>query len=141
MTFTANTLILFGATGDLSQRMLLPSLCALDADELLPENLRVIGTARSPMSDSEFRNFARAGAAKSRPAERRGQRAGFLHRLSYQARCGTRPEGFAKRAERAGGPDQKLAVFLSTAPSPLGTAIEGLRAAGLTVGQVRIGLE
>jgi glucose-6-phosphate 1-dehydrogenase len=49
MSFTADTLLLFGATGDLARRMLLPSLCALDADGLLPETLRIVGTARSPM--------------------------------------------------------------------------------------------
>ena len=35
MSFTADRLLLFGATGDLAQRMLLPSLFALDADGLL----------------------------------------------------------------------------------------------------------
>lgn len=54
----AQTLILFGATGDLSQRMLLPSLCALDAEQLLGEDLQIVGTARSELSDSEFRSFA-----------------------------------------------------------------------------------
>ncbi|MFZ9396481.1 MAG: glucose-6-phosphate dehydrogenase, partial [Erythrobacter sp.] len=51
--FTADRLLLFGATGDLSQRMLLPSLCALDADDLLPEDLHITGTARSAMTDQE----------------------------------------------------------------------------------------
>ena len=35
MNVTADRLLLFGATGDLAQRMLLPSLCALDAEGLL----------------------------------------------------------------------------------------------------------
>ena len=60
MSFTADRLLLFGATGDLAQRMLLPSLFALDADGLLGPGLKIIGTARSSMSDSEYRNFARA---------------------------------------------------------------------------------
>jgi glucose-6-phosphate 1-dehydrogenase len=42
----ARTLLLFGATGDLSQRMLLPSLFALHADKLIDPGLTVIGTAR-----------------------------------------------------------------------------------------------
>jgi glucose-6-phosphate 1-dehydrogenase len=141
MTFTADTLVLFGATGDLSRRMLLPSLCALAADELLPENLRIIGTARSQMSDSEFRNYAREALEKFLPAERRGHMADFLNRLGYEPADVTAPEGFAKIAERVGGPDQKLAIFLSTAPSLFETSIEGLRKVGLTDGKVRIGLE
>src|SRR3546814_1915550 len=49
------TLLLFGATGDLSQRMLLPSLFGLEADGLLPPDMRIIGTALSSMNDEEFR--------------------------------------------------------------------------------------
>ena len=58
MSFTADKLILFGATGDLSQRMLLPSLCALNADGLVSADLRIIGTARSAHDDASFRVFA-----------------------------------------------------------------------------------
>ena len=56
--FSADRLLLFGATGDLSRRKLLPSLCALDADGLLPKNLAIIGTARSDMQDNTFREMA-----------------------------------------------------------------------------------
>src|SRR5690606_5336480 len=84
MTSKASTLLLFGATGDLSQRMLLPSLCALDADELLEDRLHIIGTARSPMTDAQFRNFAREAVEKYLPDKRRAPMADFLNRLSYQ---------------------------------------------------------
>ena len=94
MSFTADTLLLFGATGDLARRMLLPSLCALDADHLLPEGLRIVGTARSAMSDAEYRNFARAALETFLPANRRGSMADFLNRLHYQANDVTHPEGF-----------------------------------------------
>ena len=60
---SADRLLLFGATGDLARRMLLPSLCALDAEGLLPEELRIIGTARREMTDSEFRKFVDAAKA------------------------------------------------------------------------------
>ena len=71
MSSKADTLLLFGATGDLAQRMLLPSLCALNADGLLDPELQIVGTARSEMSDHEFRNFARAALEKFLPAQRR----------------------------------------------------------------------
>ena len=45
MNSKADTLLLFGATGDLSQRMLLPSLCALHADGLLAPELQIVGVA------------------------------------------------------------------------------------------------
>ena len=72
MNITADRLLLFGATGDLAQRMLLPSLCALDADGLLEPDLRVVGTARSEMTTAAYRDFARAALEKYLPENRRG---------------------------------------------------------------------
>src|SRR5690606_39814148 len=100
MIAKADTLLLFGATGDLSQRMLLPSLCALHADNLLDPELQIYGTARSAMSDAEIRNFAREAVEKFLPAHRRGSVADFINRLHYQPLDVTAPEGFAELAER-----------------------------------------
>ena len=140
MTAQAHTLLLFGATGDLSRRMLLPSLAALHAEKLVHEDLRIVGTARSEMSDGEFRNFAREALEKFLPAERRGGMADFLNRLSYQQLDVTAPEGFAKLAEKA-GPGENLAIFLSTAPGLFKPTIEGLAKAGLAGEGARISLE
>ena len=141
MSFTADTLLLFGATGDLARRMLLPSLCALDAEQLLPGNLRIVGTARSDMSDAEYRNFAREAVEKFLPADRRGGIADFLNRLHYQPNDVTAPEGFGELARQVGASKDKLAIFLSTAPSLFETTIAGLDRAGLAGAGVRIGLE
>ncbi|MGN6498328.1 MAG: glucose-6-phosphate dehydrogenase, partial [Tsuneonella sp.] len=141
MSFTADRLLLFGATGDLSQRMLLPSLCALAHDHLLPAHLRIVGTARSAMSDHEFRNFARAALEKYLPPNRRGGMADFLNRLHYQALDATTLEGYDALAKKVGTPEQGLAIFLSTAPSLFEPTIAGLKSAGLAGDTVRIGLE
>ncbi|MXP45059.1 glucose-6-phosphate dehydrogenase [Allopontixanthobacter sediminis] len=141
MNFTADRLLLFGATGDLSQRMLLPSLCALDADGLLGPNVKIIGTARSEYSDSQFRNFARAALEKFLPADRRGSMASFLNRLSYQNLDATTLDGFDDLAAKVGKTEHGLAIFLSTAPSLFEPTIAGLQHAGLATGNVRIGLE
>jgi glucose-6-phosphate 1-dehydrogenase len=50
----SRTLLLFGATGDLSKRMLLPSLYALHSDGLIAPDLRIMGTARSELDDAGF---------------------------------------------------------------------------------------
>ena len=47
-------LILFGGGGDLAMRMLLPSLYFLDHDGLLPDDLKIIGAARSTESAEEY---------------------------------------------------------------------------------------
>src|SRR6188768_344298 len=140
MTAKADSLLLFGATGDLSQRMLLPSLCALHADGLLDPALQITGTARSPMDDHGFRNFAREALEKFMPAGRRGSMADFLNRLHYQPLDVTDPESFAKLGEKVGAPDS-LAIFLSTAPNLFEPTIRGLENAGLARAGARISLE
>jgi glucose-6-phosphate 1-dehydrogenase len=49
------TLVLFGASGDLTQRMVMPAIFNLMRRGLLSPACRVIGYARSPMTDEEFR--------------------------------------------------------------------------------------
>jgi glucose-6-phosphate 1-dehydrogenase len=141
MSFTADRLLLFGATGDLAQRMLLPSLFALDADGLLADDLKIIGTARSQLTSSEYRSFARAALEKYLPADRRGRMADFLNRLSYQTLDATTLEGYADLAAKVGTPARGLAIFLSTAPSLFEPTIKGLQSAGLTGENVRMCLE
>jgi glucose-6-phosphate 1-dehydrogenase len=48
-------LTVFGASGDLTQRKIIPALYRLDRDKLFPEDFVVLGTARTAMSDSAFR--------------------------------------------------------------------------------------
>ncbi|MEL6708011.1 MAG: glucose-6-phosphate dehydrogenase [Pseudomonadota bacterium] len=139
--FTADRLLLFGATGDLARRKLLPSLCALDADGLLPDNLKIIGTARSDLDDASFRDMAMKALEVHLPEIRHGDMETFLDRLSYQALDASTLEGFIELAEKVGTPEHGLAIFLSTAPSLFGPTIAGLEHAGLTGETVRIGLE
>ena len=53
----ANLLTIFGATGDLAQRMLLPSLYGLQRDGLLPKDLRILGTARSELDAQGYGQY------------------------------------------------------------------------------------
>jgi glucose-6-phosphate 1-dehydrogenase len=141
MGFIADTLILFGATGDLAQRMLLPSLCALHADGLVAPNLAIIGTARSAYDDAAYRDFAATALETHLPDERKPAIPGFLERLRYQPLDASKPEGFAALAAKVGCEECKLATFLSTAPSLFEPTIAGLAASGLAGQNSRIGLE
>jgi len=136
-------LLLFGATGDLSQRMLLPSLYGLQAEALLPADLAIIATARSGHDDAAFRIFAEQALRKYVPAERLDEHllATFLSRLSYVPVDASREEDFAALAREVGTLDRGLSIFLSTAPSLFGATIDGLAKAGLACDGVRIGLE
>ena len=57
-----HVLVLFGATGDLARRKLLPGLFRLAAANMLPERYRIIGSSPSELSDVEFRQHAHAAA-------------------------------------------------------------------------------
>src|SRR6266498_2491934 len=100
----ASTLLMFGATGDLARRMLLPSLYGLDSDGLLPADLRIVGTARTTLDDDAFRGRAKAALEEHLPegflnaevADR------FLKRLHYVPLDITDPAGFTLLAETIG---------------------------------------
>ncbi len=141
MSFTADRLLLFGATGDLAQRMLLPSLCALDADKLVSPDLRVICTARSAHDDASYRALAGDALAKYLPDHRKAAIPAFLERLSYQPLDANDMSHFADLAKKVGPEADGLSIFLSTAPSLFEPTIAGLTASRLAGENVRIGLE
>jgi glucose-6-phosphate 1-dehydrogenase len=136
-------LLLFGATGDLSRRMLLPSLYGLDADGLLPDGLAILGSARSDHDDASFRTFAKEALDEFLPDDRKDDAAiaRFLERVSYQSADLSDPGCFAALAEKVGDVSGGLAIYLSTAPSLFEAAITGLESVGLAGETVRIGLE
>ena len=138
-----STLVMFGATGDLARRMLLPSLYGLDSDGLLSPELRIIGTARTELDDSEFRERADAALKDHlQPGfHSEGVAKRFLARLHYVALDINDPQGFARLAERVGDPCNGVAIFLSTAPSLFKPTIDGLQSAGLACPSVRMALE
>ncbi|WP_226016900.1 glucose-6-phosphate dehydrogenase [Novosphingobium sp. FKTRR1] len=140
---SCSALLLFGATGDLSKRMLLPSLFGLHEDGLIEPGLRIVGTARSEHDDAEFRAFAAQALTDFLPEDRRdpGKIASFLDRLSYQTLDASNLDGFAALAEKLGDISCGLSIFLSTAPALFEPTIQGLRHAGLAHDNVRIGLE
>ncbi len=141
MSFIADKLLLFGATGDLAQRMLLPSLCALHADGLVHPDLVIIGTARSELDDAGYRAFAAEALARFLPEDRKPAVPAFLDRLRYQTLDASTSDGFGVLSEKVGPINDGLAIFLSTAPSLFETTIAGLHQTGLAGDKCRIGLE
>jgi glucose-6-phosphate 1-dehydrogenase len=137
-----STLLLFGATGDLAHRMLLPSLYGLHAEGLLPDNFRIVCTARSELNDEQYRASAVEALKEHVPANFYDPKTAlvFSRRLTYVTLDATKPEGFKRLAEKV-DPDAGLAIFLSTAPTLFKSVIDGLEAVGLTGPRVRLALE
>ncbi len=57
-------IVIFGASGDLTHRKLIPSLYDLFRQKALPERTKILGVSRTPMSDTEFRSNLRSSAEK-----------------------------------------------------------------------------
>ena len=138
-----STLVMFGATGDLARRMLLPSLYGLDSDGLLPSDLRIIGTARTDLDDTAFRERAEEALKEHLPTGffQPGIAERFLARLHYVTLDITHPDAFKNLAGAIGDPCHGVGIFLSTAPSLFKPTIDGLANAGLACPTVRMALE
>jgi glucose-6-phosphate 1-dehydrogenase len=143
MAAKISTLLLFGATGDLARRMLLPSLYGLDSDGLLPDDLRIVGTARTELDDAAFRGRADEALREHLPDGfyQDGVAKRFLSRLHYVPLDIRDAAGFERLAKTIGDPCRGLGIFLSTAPSLFKPTIDGLAAAGLACPTVRMALE
>jgi glucose-6-phosphate 1-dehydrogenase len=130
----SQAIVIFGATGDLSLRMLYPSLYFLDADGFLPEGLRIIGAARSEMPAEAF-------VAKVREVvcERAGEHcadevwARFEQRLGYVAADASKPETFQALEQELKGSSQTV-FYLSTSPDLYAAISCELKARGLSQG-------
>jgi len=136
-------LVVFGATGDLTRRKLIPSVFALDCQGLLPDGSRVIGYARSPGDDDRFRaslHDAIAGTCSGEPMDEATWRR-FASRLSYHRGGYDDAEGFASLARRieaisAETPGVGHCLFyLATPPEAFVPIVRGLSGAGLARGR------
>jgi glucose-6-phosphate 1-dehydrogenase len=137
-----STLLLFGATGDLAHRMLLPSLYGLHADGLLPEDFRIVCTARSQLDDETYRASAVEALKEHVPANFYDPKTAliFSRRLSYVPLDATKADSFQRLGDKV-DPDKGVAIFLSTAPSLFKPTIDGLESVGLCGPRVRLALE
>jgi glucose-6-phosphate 1-dehydrogenase len=121
-------LVLFGATGDLVARFLLPALAALHAARALPDRLEVIGAAREDFDDEAFRRSAAARlddhAADVSPDARRD----LVKSLRYRRVAFDDPTTVASVVGSNAGP---TAFYLALPPAVFPTAVGALGAAGM----------
>lgn len=131
-------IVIFGATGDLTQRKLLPGLYNLFLDNMLPQQFAVVGVARSKLSDDRFRENSRESIAEfsRRPVDEKNWQ-GFAKQLFYQAVDGTELEQFVGLKDRLTelrkgiGSDYKTLYYLSVTPERFASIAENLKKSGL----------
>jgi glucose-6-phosphate 1-dehydrogenase len=138
----ADVIVLFGGTGDLAQKMLLPSLYFLDADGFLADGFRILATARAEMSRDQF--VAETKAIIAGRADPGGLEdkvwARFERRLDYVGGDATTPEGAAALKGALGDASTPI-FYLALSPSIYGRVCAALAEAGLVTPQTRIVLE
>ena len=141
MPTTFETLILFGATGDLAQRMLFPSLYNLYCDGLLPRGFRVFGAARSVLTREDFQAQVRASIGGLELFDAAKADA-FVSAVDYCSVSADKPEDFQCLAGKVDDVKAKgIAFYLSTPPSLFAPVIAGLASVGLTGEATRVAME
>src|SRR6185312_7814115 len=133
MTPADHIIVLFGATGDLARRKLLPGLFRLDRAGLMPERYRIVGTSRATLDSDGFRAFARE-ALDEFGASPNGDWEAFARRLSYSDADEEAPALAATidLAERELGGAPRRLHYLSVPPVAAPGIVETLRRSGLT---------
>src|SRR5579871_6135962 len=121
----AISFIIFGASGDLTQRKLIPALYNLACDNLLPKDFAVFGFAVTPMDDHAFRTAMCQAVKESHEANAFDERVwkSFVQGLHYITADFTSPEGYqqlgarlAEVEQRGDKPGNRL-FYLATPPS------------------------
>jgi len=129
----STTIVIFGASGDLTQRKLVPALHSLGCEGLLPATFEVLGVARTALPDDVFRHRLYEGVveyARLKPGicERWP---GFEERYSYRAGSYDDPQTYRRLAERLAQRGGNALFYLATPSLLYPTIIEQLGQAGL----------
>ncbi len=137
----AHTIVIFGASGDLTSRKLIPALYELFRRKRLPENTRIVGASRSPLSDVNWRDQLADTTSKflkeTFDLETWKQ---FSQAMFYQPLDIEQPADFgklsAKLAELEGGLPADRVYYVATMPQLYPTAVAHLGEAGLANDQL-----
>ncbi|MES2997183.1 MAG: glucose-6-phosphate dehydrogenase [Verrucomicrobiota bacterium] len=132
------TVVIFGATGDLTHRKLIPALYNLAVDGELPTGVKIIGFARREKSDEEFRaGLSEVNAKVSRTGVDERIWSTFIESVHYHQSEFTDGDGYKRLAERIdeidasrGGKGNRL-FYIASAPEYFDDILEHLKQAGL----------
>jgi len=141
-------MVIFGATGDLSRRKLLPSLYVMHRQGVLPAGFSLIGFARRPWDDGEFRAYVRESLEEGlQEGVEPAAWSGFEEALFFTPGEFDEPEAYVGLASltaeidgRRAGTGNRL-FYLAAPPSSYPAIIDGLGRAGLGGGEGRPDVE
>ncbi|MFI5110349.1 MAG: glucose-6-phosphate dehydrogenase [Terriglobales bacterium] len=130
-------MVIFGASGDLTKRKLLPAVYTLFKEHLVPPNFSVVGFSRSPMSDDEFRSKMRDGVEEFGGPVDTATWQKFAAGLRYISAHPHHPEEYAKltavlsELDRERGTGANRVYYLAVPPSSFQPIVRNLQSAGL----------
>ena len=134
----AQTLVVFGASGDLARRKLLPALYDLAYEGLLPERYAIVGSGGSRLDDADFRERARGAVEEfSRHRLDEGRWQQFERGLFYVSAPLDDPVAFGALRERLAaldaelGAEGRLLFYCGTPPSAFPTIVRRIGEGGL----------
>jgi glucose-6-phosphate 1-dehydrogenase len=133
-----HVIVMFGATGDLARRKLLPGLFHLAAGGLMPDRYQIIGSARKDLTDERFRDQADQAITEFGTVKPAGEAwQAFQRRLSFASAEPGRTGSLVAAIERAereiGGTPARL-FHLAVPPAAFEPTVTMLGAAGLAPG-------
>jgi glucose-6-phosphate 1-dehydrogenase len=115
-------MILFGASGDLTSRLLMPAVAQLAEAELLPRPFTIVGSATSDWSSAEFRQHI-AGALKEHSTVKPATRDAVVRMLSFQPADVTQPKEVSRLI---GDNHPDTLVYLALPPGLLASVLPAL---------------
>ncbi len=135
--------VVFGGTGDLSERKLIPALYHRAADGQIIGGSRIIGAARGEMTTDDFRGFARQALLEHvKEGERSdGEIDKFIERLHYVAVDAKSEKGWEELKSLLGEEDRVRAFYLAVSPAIFGDIAEKLHAHGMIRDRSRLVIE
>jgi glucose-6-phosphate 1-dehydrogenase len=135
----ATAMVVFGGSGDLAHRKIVPALYNLELHRLLPQNFAFVGTSRSEFSDEEYRADMRKAVeefSRTQPVQHQVWES-FAGRLHYIPGSSADPGTYARvgdlldRFDRERGTDGNRMFYLSLIPKLFADTIRGIGKAGL----------
>lgn len=137
-------LIIFGGSGDLALRKLMPALFNRDSDGQLSKDSRIIGVGRSPMAQEQYLAAIRASLSAHLKDEAidEAQWHSFANRISYIDLDAFDPSSWGALCDALeSGQDKIRAIYLATAPDLYGPVAQGFSKNSLMTENMRIVLE
>jgi glucose-6-phosphate 1-dehydrogenase len=131
--------VIFGASGDLTKRMLVPAIYSLYTQNLLPDNFALLGVSRTYFSDDDFRNKMQSSLNEFGGNENLSHVDSFLKKIFYQPIDSEKSEDFKKLDDKLKNLRKDYSIsgntifYLSTPPNLYSVIPKNLAAHGMNL--------